>query len=85
MLFILWSNRSLSFALNSNYPWRLSLNEMGSFQKAFTNFHCFCTLLFHMKQFKKQYFLEQQPAPAPVTVSEGGGELTHIIGWSSEY
>lgn len=38
-----------------------------------------------MKQFKKQYFLEQQPAPSPVTVSEGGGELTHIIGWSSEY
>lgn len=82
MLFILWVDGSLSFVLHSNYLWRLSLNKMGHFQKAFTNFHCSCTLVFHMKQFKKLYFLKQQPATAPVRVSEGGGELTHIIGWS---
>lgn len=52
----------------------------GYFQKTFTNFHCFCTLLFHMKLFKKLCFLEQQPAPGPVR--EGGGDLTHIVGWS---
>lgn len=82
MLFILWSNRSLSFELHSNYLWRLSLNEMGYFQKAFTNFLCFCSLLFHLKQFKKLYFLEQQLATAPVRVSEGAGELIHITEWS---
>lgn len=42
-------------------------------------------MVFHMKQLKKLYSLEQQPATTPVRVSEGGGELTYFIRWSQKY